>query len=227
MAWGVEFDAIDIAADAAARDDLRRLGVPAVPATVAGERAVHGWNPAALAALVGVAYTGVPPLPPAELAERLDEILSMAQYALERTPDEALTLTAPGRDRSLRNLGYHVFRVAAAFVDTMEQGRLEEAWFFEDAPPALRTGPELAAHGKAVRTRLAAWFAAAPADIYGRDAETYYGSQPVHELLERTAWHAGQHLRQVWALLEDAGVMAPRSLDSTLFTGLPMPEALW
>ncbi|MBI2158167.1 MAG: hypothetical protein HYU26_14865 [Candidatus Rokubacteria bacterium] len=58
--WGVEFDPVDVQADPAALEELKRLGVPAVPAVAVGERAVgradHGWNPPAYAALLGVAY---------------------------------------------------------------------------------------------------------------------------------------------------------------------------
>ena len=64
--WGVAFDAVDVEATPAARQTLASLGVPAVPAVVAGGRAVHGWNPKAVAELVEEArslrasgYTGV------------------------------------------------------------------------------------------------------------------------------------------------------------------------
>ena len=227
MAWGVEFDAVNVLESPDAKSRLRELGIPAVPATVVGGRVVHGWNPEGLAELVGVPYEGVPPLAPAELAERLEEILSMTQYALQRAPAAGLERCSPGRNRNVRDLGYHVFRVAEAFVDAIEQGYLPESWLFENAPEHLRGGGDLASHGKAVRARLADWFASAPAPGYGHPVETYYGTQTVHALLERTAWHCGQHLRQVWALLAEGGTLPAEGLDSAVFAGLPMPEALW
>ena len=65
------FEAVDVEATPAARQTLAGLGVPAVPAVVVGERAVHGWNPKAVAELVGVPYAGGPALPPAEPARQL------------------------------------------------------------------------------------------------------------------------------------------------------------
>lgn len=225
--WGVEFEPINVVANPEAQAELRRLSIPAVPATVVGDRAVHGWNPEPLAALVGVAYQGVPPLSPPELAARLDEILSMAQHGIGRVAGEGLETLSPGRPRNLRDLAFHTFRVAASFADALEQGYFPEQWLFEEAPAHLRTGRELAAHGEAVRARLATWFAQADPGIYDTRVETYHGEQSVHALLERTAWHTGQHLRQVWALLEQVGAVQPGSLDSTMFDGLPMPAALW
>jgi hypothetical protein len=58
--------------------------VPRVPAVSVGDRAVHGWNPAGYAALLGVPYTGNDQLPPRELARRIDRILDSAQSLVAR-----------------------------------------------------------------------------------------------------------------------------------------------
>ena len=57
----------------------------------------------------------------------------------------------------------------------------------------------------------------------GGDVETYYGRQTAGELLERTVWHAAQHLRQLYALLGRMGLSpdgplaeCPRSGDICL-----------
>ena len=113
--WGVEFEPVNVVANPEARAELRRLSIPSVPATVVGDRAVHGWNPEPLAALVGVAYEGVPPLSPPELAARLEEILSMAQHGIGLAAREGLETLSPGRPRNLRDLAFHTFRVASAF----------------------------------------------------------------------------------------------------------------
>lgn len=60
-----------------------------------------------------------------------------------------------------------------------------------------------------------------------RDVPTYYGTQSAHHLLERTTWHAGQHLRQVCDLMTREGSLPISSLPDALFEGLPMPAVLW
>ena len=57
--------------------------------------------------------------------------------------------------------------------------------------------------------------------------QTYYGPQSLHELMERTTWHAGQHVRQYMMLLEKEGVGHHRPLVASDFAKLPMPQNVW
>ena len=47
------FEGFDVEAQPERRADLEAFGVMRVPATIVGDRIVHGWNPQALAELVG------------------------------------------------------------------------------------------------------------------------------------------------------------------------------
>ncbi|HXG03381.1 MAG TPA: DinB family protein [Candidatus Binatia bacterium] len=201
--------------------------MPLVPAVAVGDRAVHGWNPEAYARLLGVGYRRPPRLEPAELARRLDRILEAATALVGVLPDPALGFTPPERERRLGDLAYHLFRVAASFPDALEQGVLPEAWFQEAAPAALGRVEPLAAWGASVRERLRNWLAAAPPATYERVVAVYYGPQDAHELLERTTWHAAQHLRQLYDLVDRLGIEPPRPLPADALAGLPLPEAVW
>ena len=68
----------------------------------------------------------------------------------------------------------------------------------------------------------------------GRDADwnapanVYYGEQTLHQFLERTTWHSGQHTRQLmWLLRTQFGVEPDDPVPAAIFAGLPMPEAVW
>jgi uncharacterized damage-inducible protein DinB len=226
-AWGVDFEPVNVEGNDEALRELIALGAPLVPAMAYKGQVVHGWNPNAYAKLAGAEYSDVPKLSPRALAARLDRILELDQAALRATPDDKLTVEGPGRRRALRQLAFHTFRLSAAFVDAMEQDGLEEAWLQEEAPDEMRTGAQIAAYGEAVRKRLRAWFQQAPPARYGETAWTYYGEGSVHSLLERTTWHAGQHMRQVYDLLARHNVLPAGTLDPNLFTGLPLPQAVW
>jgi len=214
-------------AEPGAREELRRLGVPLVPAVAVGDRVVHGWNPAAAAALLGVEYRAAAALPPAELARRLDTILEAAEGLMRAIPAAQAGVRPPERDRSVKDLGFHVFRLALAFAEAVDAGQLPEAWLQETAPPAITDGAGVAAYGAEVRRRLRRWFAGRGPETYGRVIDVYYGPQPAHDLLERTAWHAAQHLRQLYALAERLGVRPPAPLPDHALRGLPLPAALW
>ena len=207
--------------------ELKRFGIPRVPAVSVGDRAVHGWNPAGYAELLGVPYATATQLPPRELARRLDRILESAQGLVQRFDAAQLDVIPPERKRSTRDLGFHIFRVGLSFIDTMDQGRMPDTWFEERAPVGMSDGGDVARWGALVRARIAGWFEGVRDDEFERVLEIYYGPQGAHDLLERTAWHCAQHLRQLYVLAERMGVTAPAPLPTDSFKGLPLPDALW
>jgi hypothetical protein len=78
-----------------------------------------------------------------------------------------------------------------------------------------------------VRQRLATWWASKP-DKSGREiVQTYYGPQMLHEYLERSTWHVGQHVRQWNMLLGMAGIAADHPPGEADFANLPMPSQVW
>ena len=186
---------MDVQAQPETLAELRRLGVPLVPALAVGERAVHGWNPPAYAALLGVDWAPAAKLPPGELSRRLDRILECTQGLVRVLPESLLDWSPPERARPLRDLGYHVFRLALAFVDGMDLGEFPEGWLQERAPAELRDGAAIARYGALVRGRVSGWFEGASAREFERVIRVYYGPQSGHDLLERTTCHAAQPLR--------------------------------
>jgi hypothetical protein len=186
---------------------------------------VHGWNPKALAELVGVPWRERDPLPPDELARRLDRVLAGTQRALRQIPPQHLGMKKPGRDRSVHQLGYHVFRLSAGFVDTREQGHLGANVFEERAPAGMADGEAVAAYGETVRRRIVD-YVAKPGWCDG-SVSTYYGPQTTHEFMERTTWHAAQHLRQIYWFLDQMGVRADAPLTDGDYDGLPIPRDVW
>lgn len=220
--WGVAVRAVDVAARPEARTELERLGVPRVPAVVVGTRVVHGWNPEALAELLGVAYTPPTRLPVAELARRLDRVLAVAGSIVAQLPLPHLDApVVPGRDRTARQLAYHVFRLALAFRDAMAERRFPDAWFDEPVPPGLADPIGLTGYGTAVAGALRTWLTRP--DACAGTVETFYGPQSGEALLERTVWHAAQHVRQLQALLERLGIRPAASLTAADLAGLPVP----
>jgi hypothetical protein len=221
----VKFEGFDVEAEPERRRDLEPFGVPRVPATIVGDRAVHGWNPKALAELVGARYAERIQLAPAELARRLDTVLAATQRAIRQVPREHLGMRAPGRDRSVHQLGFHVFRLSAAFVDTREEGHLPEHVFDEAAPAELADADAVARYGETVRRRLVA-YCGRPGWCDGT-VSTYYGPQSAHDFMERTTWHAAQHLRQIYWFLDRMGVQADAPLADADLDGLPIPIDVW
>jgi len=211
---------------AAARQELTRLGVPGLPAVSKGDRAVHGWNPLAYAELLGVEYRPSAKLTAAELAARLDRFLAVAERLIALVPDSRMDYAPPQRERSIRDLAYHTFRLGLAFADAMDLGTLPAQWLREKAPSDLRDGRAIARYGALVRGRLGGWFEGASPREFLRTIAVFYGPQSGHELLERTTWHAAHHLRQLHAVLEGLG-LSREPLPTRDFDGLALPVSIW
>ncbi len=57
--------------------------------------------------------------------------------------------------------------------------------------------------------------------------DTYYGTRPLHAVLERTAWHVAQHARQLDLVLGRSGVSGHMPLPAALLADLPLPKDAW
>ena len=204
---------------------LHGHGITRVPAVIVGDRAVHGWNPAAVAGLVGASYDDDLVLPLEELKARLDRILLAAQRAVIQVPAEHMHLRTPGRDRSVHQLAYHLFRVGQSYRDAMEKGYLPEAWFEERPPIDMPDMAGVARYGEQVRERLRSWCEGPEA--FEGTVETYYGPQLAEAFFQRTVWHTAQHLRQLYALLEQIDVTPEEELAAEDLAGLPLPQSIW
>jgi hypothetical protein len=137
----------------------------------------------------------------------------------------------PERPRSHADLLYHVAMIVQGLLDAAEpggRGRLDYE-YFERRPPASLIAPQaLAAELRRVAVALRGAVAAMTAGAGQRLVATYYGERPLHEVLERTAWHVAQHIRQLNHLLVDVlRVANARPLDPALLSGLPLPERVW
>jgi hypothetical protein len=152
-------------------------------------------------------------------------VLSATQRAMRQIPHEHLGMKKEGRDRTVHQLGFHIFRLSAGFVDTREQGHLGSNVYEERAPAEMADGEAVARYGEGVRARIAE-YVKRPGWCDG-SVSTYYGPQPTHAFMERTTWHAAQHLRQVYWFLEQMKVRADAPLTDADLAGLPFPREVW
>jgi hypothetical protein len=78
-----------------------------------------------------------------------------------------------------------------------------------------------------VISRIEAWWAQLADKSGAQMLPTYYGPQPLHQVLERSTWHSAQHARQLAAVLERYGIPPDGALTPQELAGLPLPERLW
>jgi hypothetical protein len=213
--------------DAAGLAELRRLGARSVPVLSRGDEFVFAQNIAHVVKFLGLNESTGPALSPAELVARLDAFLVAALRFIPQMPDGRLEIEVPNRPRSYRVLGHHMFRVPETFLEVAGGDALTYEKLTARAPDDMRTTADIVAYGADVQARLRAWWNA-KADRSAREiVQTYYGPQLLHEYLERTTWHVGQHVRQWMMLLGMAGIKPDRPLGDAEFAKLPMPSSVW
>ena len=225
----VPFLSRNVLDDPAAYEELRRFGLRQVPIVTRGDRWANGQVLADVARVAGIDLRAQDPLPVAELRRRLQAILAAAERYTAQLPEDQLGTLLPNRPRTYAELAYHIFNIADAFVEHGEGTPLVYESYNRTPPADRRTRAHLVAYGRGVQQRVEKWF-----DEHGQGADwtaranVYYGAQTLHQFLERTTWHAGQHVRQLmWVLESLLGIAPDRPLLPETFRGLPMPESVW
>jgi len=216
---------VNVLEDPTGMAELERLGVRSVPVLSRGDKYTFGQSTKQIVDFLGLTEKSGPQLSTDELAARVTKFMDAALELIPLMPADRLDTHVPGRPRSYRTLAFHLFRVVDAFLDANESVTLVQAMFREEPSPDASTG-SLVAYGTKVRDRFRAWWQAGDT-APSKSLQTYYGPQSLHELMERTTWHSGQHVRQYMMLLEKEGVTHHRPLVAADFAKLPMPQNVW
>jgi hypothetical protein len=226
---GVSFVSINVLEDKNAFAELETLGIRSVPIVRRGEDWANGQVLRDVARVAGIAWGGAQVLPAAELGARLIEIQSAAQRLFAQIPDDKLACMLPHRPRSYAQLAYHIFNIADAFLEHEVQGlALREGAYSRVPPPEMNSKAKILAYGQDVLERFRAWRdGPGRTTDFSRKARVYYGDVTLHDYLERTAWHSGQHVRQLVMVLELLGIAPDRPPTPATFAGLPMPDRVW
>jgi len=225
----VPFESVDVSARPEAMEELRALGVRTVPVVARGNEFVFAQELADVSAFVGrpVEFQR---LPPEALMSKWRTVLTAAQrHVLQIPPGRLAERATEGRDRSVRDLAYHVHQVPDSFLQAVEDGVRDLTSVYNRPPPAHVTSvAHIRDYGISVLGRLERWWEReGKSNAATAKLETYYGDQPLHHVMERCTWHSAQHARQIIAVLERFGIRADGPLTREDYAGLPMPEALW
>jgi hypothetical protein len=183
-----------------------------------------------VAEFVGLQGSGHSPLPPEVLFDKWITVLRASQRCVRQIPNPRLTERAiENRDRSIRLLSHHIFRIGEAFLETA----LDDVKYRTNnanVPPAdgsCLTGVEIAAYGDGIIERIENWWSRLEDKSCRQQVRTFYGTPPMHQLLERSTWHSAQHARQLIAVLERLRIEPENRLTAEDLAGLPLPEGIW
>ncbi len=226
---GVEFESVNVLEDESGFAELQELGVRLVPIVARGKDWANGAVFRDVARVAGFQWGGHEMLPPAQMLERLNGILAGARRFAAQIPEDVIDTMLPDRPRSYRELAYHIFQIPDVFLNRVEH---DTPYTYEalisKLPPEIATRDDLLEYADEVVERLNAWWEReGRATDFTQPGKVYYGDVALHEVLERTCWHSGQHTRQLALVLEKLGISPDDPLGDDAFAGLPMPKNVW
>jgi uncharacterized damage-inducible protein DinB len=199
-----------------------------VPVVARGDKFVFAQALEDVSRFVGVKFDDQR-LAPQQLVEKWLAVLRAAQrHAMQIPPARMNERAVESRDRSIRDLAYHVYQVPDAFLRAVNDGLQDLTTTYNaPPPPGVKTPADIAAYGARITEGIERWWSQLPDKSCRQTVDTYYGARPLHELLERCTWHSAQHARQIISVLERLGVEPKGKLTASDYAGLPMPQGLW
>ena len=225
-AQGIQYESIDVHNSPQGLAELQAIGARSVPVVALGGRFTLAQSMRDVVRFLDLRTRIMDPLPPNELVGKLDIVLAAAARYTRQFSAEQLQSTFRNRDRTVAALAYHVFRIAELGVEATRQIELRSE-AFNDLPPAHWDGAQIAHWGEQVRQQVLRWWREEADRSLIYTVPTYYGERPMHDVLERTAWHSAQHTRQLMLILETHGVNPDQPLSAADLAGLPLPDEVW
>jgi glutaredoxin len=225
---GVDYESINVHGNPAGMEELHKLGARSVPVVARGGSFVYAQTLTDVVRFLDLDVRLQGQLSPEELVGKIRIVLPAAARYLQQIPAEWLDKPFRNRNRPIRSLGHHVFRIVEAFVEAVRDGReLSYELIMREAAPELRSGANLARYGADVLAQLDAWWANCTDRAGEAMMDTYFGRHPMRVVMERSAWHPAQHTRQLLLILDTLNIEPEGRLTAADLAGLPLPEGAW
>lgn len=220
---------IDVLNDAGGRELLfNKYGLRKVPVLAKGDRYAFGQMLEPFAKFVGLPVPGADGLSPEQLYRKYQMVFAAGQrYARQFPAERFRERVIPHRERVIRTLCYHVFRIGEAFLETWNGAEYSMKIADNEPPDSMQTGDDIARYGASVWQRYEAWWSGLDDRNLSRVLKTYYGDTVAHKVFERVTWHSAQHCRQLVAVLERMEIQPDGPLSAANLAGLLLPERLW
>jgi hypothetical protein len=137
---------IDVLNDAGGRELLfNKYGIRKVPVLAKGEQYAMGQMLEPFAKLAGISLSKLGGLTPEQLYKKYEMVLAAGQRYARQFPQERFReRVIPHRDRAIRTLCYHIFRIGESFLETWDGAEYGVKIADNEPPEALQTGDDVA-----------------------------------------------------------------------------------
>ncbi|MHB0871398.1 MAG: hypothetical protein ACYC66_12090 [Chloroflexota bacterium] len=162
------------------------------------------------------------------LLPALERVLQAVERAVLRLPSERLGDPTPNRGRDLRELAFNIHDPVRAMAVSLDTGLFQ--WDTDrdfERSRALGSSEQLARFCREVRVGWVERARRVTAEEAERLVETPRGAVTQLQLLESQAWHAAQHLRQVYLFLKQIGIIPDRELTAEEMAPIHLGDVLY
>jgi DinB superfamily len=220
---------VDVLNDEAGRELLfNKYKIRKVPVLAKGDQYAFGQMLEPFVKLAGLSMPGAQGLTPEQLYRKYEMVFAAAQRYIAQFSEAQLDERAIAhRERIIRVLCYHIFRIGEAFLETWNGAEYWLKIADNDPPESIRTGADIVAYGRGVWQQYEQWWAGVEDKSLSRILKTYYGDVTAAKLFERVTWHSAQHCRQLIDVMGRMGITPDRPLTAEDLKGLPLPERVW
>ena len=177
-------------------------------------------------------FLGLPPDKNApayrDLVAALERVLEAVERAVRQVPSAHLSTPTPNRGRDLRELVYNIHDPINLMRESLETGRFD--WLTADDFQESRrftTSAELAQFCRATRLHWVERAILVDAEEAMRSVWTPRGDLSQQQLLEAQAWHAAQHLRQIYVFLKEIGITPIEELTADGMQPIKLGEEIF
>lgn len=163
-----------------------------------------------------------------ELIGAMDRILTAVEQAVLQIPSERLSDPTPNRGRDLREMVFNIHERIPPMADSLDSGTYQ--WEKGDDYGRSRhflTSGKLGRYCSDVRT---AWFQRAVQiddDEANEMVQTRRGPVNHFQLLESQAFHAAQHLRQIYAFMRQTRITPIKELTAAEMEPVVLGETIY
>lgn len=203
---------------------MMALGFRAVPVTAVGDRAVQGFDVEALCDLLNLGPRKGGAFSPDELLAKYRLVFEAARKAILQIPEDKLDWVTPGRKRTLRQLTFHIFDRAEAFVSLVHGGEFTEEMTddYMASADSCQTTRDIAAYGERVLAQVED-ILTRRRELLDKAVKTYFGTCTTYDLLNRALSMAAFRLNGTYRYLRRLGVEPVAPLGPDDFAGIAMP----
>src|SRR5512140_3418388 len=177
---------IDVLNDPGGRELLlSKYGLRKVPVLAKGDKYAFGQMLDPFATFIGVPIPGADRLSPEQLYRKYKLVFAAGQRYARQFPTERLReRVIPHRERAVRTLCFHVFRIGEAFLETWNGAEYSVKIADNEPPESMQTGDDIARYGASVWQQYEAWWRGLEDRTLSRVLKTYYGDTIARKIFE-------------------------------------------